>query len=174
MTAPRSIETTRLSLAPLAAADGDAFHALMIDTDVRRYLCDGQIMPREWADGVIARSVADFAAHGWGLFGIRLNTGPKLIGVVGFNEFWEPPELQILWALHPDHWGRGLATEASRAVITDAFERLGFARVMAATDPPNVASIAVMRRLGLGLVEQALRNGKPALIYAIDRGEWRP
>lgn len=173
MSAPARIETARLALAPLAPADLDQFHTLMIDAEVRRYLCDDQVMPRDWAEGVIARSIADFAAHGWGLFGVRRRDAAALIGVVGFNEFWEPPELQLLYAFHPTAWGQGLATEAARAVITDAFDRLGFARVMAATDPPNVASIAVMERLGLRFVEQAMRNDKSAIIYAIDRGEWQ-
>lgn len=174
MTTPQLIETARLRLSPLAPGDAAEFHTLMIEPGVRRYLCDDQIMPREWADEVIAGSDANFAAHGWGLWAARERGAASLRGVAGFMEFFDPPVLQLLYALHPSVWGHGFATEASRALIGDAFDRLGFAQVVAATDPPNTASIAVMKRVGLRLVEETIKNGKPAVIYAINRDDWRP
>jgi RimJ/RimL family protein N-acetyltransferase len=58
------------------------------------------------------------------------------------------PEVEIGWHLHPGQQGRGLVTEAARALL-GAAARAGYERVLALTDPDNVASQAVAGRLGL-------------------------
>lgn len=116
---------------------------------MRRYLLDGQIVSRAWVEDEIRRSAARFEAGGAGLWTLLERDAPRLVGFVGFRPFFEPPELQLLYGLAPEHWGRGLATEAARAAITYAFRDLGFPEVRAATDVPNAASIAVLERLGM-------------------------
>jgi RimJ/RimL family protein N-acetyltransferase len=54
-------------------------------------------------------------------------------------------EVEVGWHLHPDHQGRGLATEAARALLGIA----ALPRVLALTDPDNERSQAVAGRLGL-------------------------
>jgi ribosomal-protein-alanine N-acetyltransferase len=71
------------------------------------------------------------------------------VGFVGFRPFFDPPELQLIYALAPLHWGRGLATEAARAAVDFAFTELALSEVGAATDTPNEASIALLTRLGM-------------------------
>ena len=56
--------------------------------------------------------------------------------------------VEVGWHLHPDYQGRGLATEAARALLSAA-ARAGCERVLALTDPDNAASRAVAGRLGL-------------------------
>ena len=67
------------------------------------------------------------------------------------GEFFDPPELQLLYGLLPAVWGRGLATEAAAAACEFAFDRLGWPAIRAATDTPNIASRAVLGRLGFSL-----------------------
>ena len=57
-------------------------------------------------------------------------------------------EVEIGWHLHPDYQGRGLVTEAARALLSAA-ALAGQERVLALTDPDNAASQAVAGRLGL-------------------------
>jgi RimJ/RimL family protein N-acetyltransferase len=63
---------------------------------------------------------------------------------------------EVGWHLHPDHQGRGLATEAAAAVLAVAAEA-GIGPVLAMTDPDNIRSQAVATRLGMrdeGLTER--------------------
>lgn len=57
-------------------------------------------------------------------------------------------EVEVGWHLHPDHQGRGLVTEAARALL-HAAGQAGLDRVLALTDPDNTASQAVTGRLGM-------------------------
>jgi RimJ/RimL family protein N-acetyltransferase len=56
--------------------------------------------------------------------------------------------IEVAWHLHPDHQGRGLATEAAAAVLAAA-TAAGIEQVLALTDLDNVRSQAVAARLGM-------------------------
>lgn len=60
---------------------------------------------------------------------------------------------ELAWIFHPAHHGRGLATEAARAMMDYARARLGITRFIAHCDSENAASQAVMRKLGLILAD---------------------
>ncbi|MGW7448073.1 GNAT family N-acetyltransferase [Kitasatospora sp. NPDC054795] len=57
-------------------------------------------------------------------------------------------EIEIGWHLHPDSWGRGIATEAARAVLAKGFAD-GLTEIRAVLAPDNTRSAAVCRRLGM-------------------------
>ena len=75
------------------------------------------------------------------------------VGVVGLSrtEFDAGlvPGVEIAWRLVFDHWGKGYATEAARAVIDEGFGRLGLDAIVAVTTPDNARSRRVMDRLGM-------------------------
>jgi ribosomal-protein-alanine N-acetyltransferase len=79
-----------------------------------------------------------------------------------------------------DHQGRGLTTEAVRAVVGCAFELLELHRVQAAVMPRNVASLRVLAKLGFrreGLAERYLQIAgawEDHVILAVTREEWPP
>jgi [ribosomal protein S5]-alanine N-acetyltransferase len=168
------VHTARLMLRPLAVRDATAFHRLLVEPSVRRYLLDDTIVSRAWAEHEIRQSRALFASTGCGLWSLRVLGRPALAGFAGYRYFLEPPELQLLYALDPAHWGHGLATEAAAALVRYGFERLGFAEIRAGTDEPNSASIRVLERLGMRFAERRLVDGKPTLIYVLRRTEHVP
>ena len=59
----------------------------------------------------------------------------------------------LYWAVAPSYRRLGLASEAAAALIGHAFAELHLARVVATTERENVASIGVMRRLGMRVEE---------------------
>jgi RimJ/RimL family protein N-acetyltransferase len=60
-------------------------------------------------------------------------------------------EVEIGWHLHPDSWGRGLATEAAGAVLAHGLEN-GLDEVWAVTHVHNHRSGRVCTRLGMRLL----------------------
>jgi RimJ/RimL family protein N-acetyltransferase len=85
---------------------------------------------------------------------------------------------EIGYGLHPDHWGRGLATAAARRLLELCFAELGLHRVFATCDPRNLASGRVLRRLGMtheGRLREVLliRDGwRDSDVYGLLAHEW--
>jgi [ribosomal protein S5]-alanine N-acetyltransferase len=61
------------------------------------------------------------------------------------------PEVGLYWAVSPAHQRQGYATEAAQALVAYAFSALNIQRVVALTNYSNIASIGVMRKLGMQL-----------------------
>ncbi len=162
----------RTLLQPFAKAEADELLTLFRDPKVRRYLLDDSVVSAEWVRDEIVASDARFARLGVGLWAIRLAGAPGIIGFVGFREFFEPPELQLLYARLPEHWGQGVATEVADAVCGYAFDQLGFDEVVAATDIPNEASARVLVRLGMSLDRQTSDGPSGTAFYVLDRADW--
>lgn len=143
-----TLTTARLTLRPFSSRDVGELHALFIAPEVRRFLLDDHIVDRGWMADEIAESDRRFAESGAGLWSIRTAGAPKIVGFAGFRPFFDPPRLQLLYGLLPDVWGRGFAREAAERVCRYAVDELGFAKIEAATDVPNVRSARVLEALG--------------------------
>lgn len=168
MTEPHSLATERLALVPFAPAHLAFLHRLWTDAAVRRFLWDDRVIDRDEAAAVIDSSLESFRADGFGMWVLLREPERTSIGFCGLRRFGEPPVgIEVLYALLPSQWGTGLATEAARAVLERAF-RAGIPRVFAGADPPNVASIRVMERLGMRPDCTRTIDGRPATYYVID------
>ncbi|MDH3222562.1 MAG: GNAT family N-acetyltransferase [Gemmatimonadota bacterium] len=172
MTRDREIRTPRLRLRPFSAADASGLLVLFQDEQVRRYLLDGAVVDESWVDGEIADSADRFRSGSAGLWTITAESAGILVGFAGFRPFFDPPELQLVYGLHPHHWGRGLATEAARGVIRFAFETCGFPVVRAATDTPNRDSVRVMERLGMTFVKATGEGQWGTVYYQLTKRAW--
>ncbi len=165
------IETERLRLRPLRAADRNDLHHLFTDPDVRRYLWDDQVLPIEQTWAVVSESLRRFGTDGTGLWAVyRSGRAP----VAGFGGYWPfPAGLEILFGLAPVHWGRGLATELVRTLLRYGFEELGLDRVDGSSDAPNVASLRVMEKAGMHEVERIAKGGRETVRYSLSREEFQ-
>jgi RimJ/RimL family protein N-acetyltransferase len=104
-------------------------------------------------------------------------------GVIGTVELvWRSQvdrTAELGYVFHPDQGGRGLATEATAALLDWGFEEFGLHRVYARCHGRNEASARLMARLGMRQeahhVETYLFRGEWAdrLVFAILAREWR-
>jgi RimJ/RimL family protein N-acetyltransferase len=142
------------------------------DAHVRRYLLDGQVVPRTWAVDAVQTSVRARQGGGVGLWLLDLGTDPREpIGFAGFWVFEElGPEPQLVYALLPEHTGQGYATEAAEALITFARWGGGHGDITASVDEPNRASIRVLERLGFAQRGQAPGAFGTTRLLQLDRG----
>ena len=166
------IMTERLVLRPFSEEDSGELLRLFRDESVRKYLLDDALVTADWMMAEITASQGRFRRSGAGLWSARAKGRPQILGFGGFREFFDPPELQLLYGLLPAFWGRGLATEIAGAVCDHAFCNLGFSQVAAAIDVPNVASRRVLERLGMKLLRTEAIGGAPTAFYCIERGDW--
>lgn len=165
------LTTDRLRLEPFRLEEVDGLHALWTEPDVRRYLWDDVVIPREQAAEVVASMVDSAAQSGFGMWCLHEREGDgRLIGFCGFRFLPDSTEIELLYGLDRFAWGRGLATEASRAALRYAFGTLRVPRVYAGADAPNAKSFEVMRRLGMVLVPGGLASVPGAVYYVLESG----
>ena len=167
-----TLKTSRLVLRPLTGADLDALHRISNDPLVRRYLWDDETVPRTAIEDVIAQSVRRFAERSLGLFGIRLRSEQELLGFCGFLPLEGTGEIELAYELAPELGGRGLATEAARECLRYAFEEVGLGRVVAGANPPNVASLRVLDKLGMKPIGEIAPDQPDIPYFAISRDDF--
>lgn len=139
---------------------------MWIDPDMRRFLWDDEIIDRARAEATLAQGLAAAEEPGLGFWIIERLGEPAAIGFVGLwrrNRELSDPEL--LYGLLPAWWRQGLATEAAAAALAHAFDTGRFARIVAATDPPNTASVRVMERLGMRFERRGTLEGLDTIFY---------
>jgi RimJ/RimL family protein N-acetyltransferase len=142
------LTTERLVLRPVTAQDHAGLLAHWTAPDVRRFLFDGAILSPAEITGAIADSMRDFATAGYGLWLIREADGTELVGAAGLRPL-EDLGLEVHYSLAPGAWGKGYATEAARVLVEYALGPLGLPEVLAEVDEGNVASVAVVDRIGM-------------------------
>ncbi|HEX8819065.1 MAG TPA: GNAT family N-acetyltransferase [Archangium sp.] len=144
------LRTQRLLLRPFIPEDEDALFGFWNDPHVRRYLWDDRLVSREEVREQLALSERDFRERGYGGFMLALAQWPGvLIGFSGLRRIPGGEAVELLYGLYQNFWGRGLATEAARAVLRFGFEEAGLEEILAGADRDNTASVRVMERLGM-------------------------
>lgn len=166
------IETARLRLEPFAPANLEALHALWSDPHVRKFLWDDVVIAKEAAQEIINASMASFAQNGFGFWSVFLKDARQFLGFCGLRILDETAEIEMLYGLWPQFWGKGFATEAAAAVMQHGFEICKLERLVAGADLPNVASLRVMERLGMKYDRQVKHNGLDLIYFALTRTDW--
>ncbi len=145
------IETDRLILRPAVEADRPAVAAMNADPKVGYWL--GGVRDAAASDLFLARCADHIARHGFGFWAVERKADGQVIGMTGL---WHAPDnlpeagkVEVGWRFAADAWGQGYATEAARAALAYGFTVLNLAEIVAWTARPNLASQAVMRRIGM-------------------------
>jgi RimJ/RimL family protein N-acetyltransferase len=129
-----------------------------------RYIAATTDDPAE-TDRALARWAAHWDERGFGLVAVVHRETGTVVGRGGpqFHSAW-PADPEIGWAVDPEWWGRGIATEMGGAFLEWTFGELGFRRVVSITVEANLASRRVMEKLGFELLTTVSSpTGGPAL-----------
>jgi [ribosomal protein S5]-alanine N-acetyltransferase len=163
-----TLRTERLTLRPLRAEDAPALHAIYADPQVAHWIGVHTLADVE---AEIAQHVDTYTSLGYGLLAVEERASGALIGDCGLQPFeHRGPEPELGYDFAPAAWGRGLATEAARAVMTHAFGALALDRVIAVVKRENVASQRVLEKAGLARAGARRAYGDtPMLLYAATR-----
>lgn len=167
------LKTERLSLRPLVPDDAKDYAAMRFHPEVAKWLpAPGVTDPVEAAHATIDRFASSWQTRRYAPWGIFLDG--RLIGHGGLNYVPEFEATEVLWALHPDAWGKGYATEVARAALVYGFDTLDLGLIFAITLESNLASQAVMKRLGLTYRKRVEYKGFTDVVwFDVERRTWR-
>lgn len=175
------IVTDRLTLRWYQPGDLDALYDLQRRDDVIRYIpwhrrtrdeC------AEWLDSKIAATSLESSGDVVTL-AVTRSEGNVFIGeVLLFMVSDKHRQGEVGYVIHPDHHGKGYASEATTALIDAGFNAVDFHRIRARLDARNTASARLAERLGMRreahLIENEFNNGEweDEVIYAVLAHEW--
>ncbi|MBM0279393.1 GNAT family N-acetyltransferase [Micromonospora sp. STR1s_6] len=146
--------TERLRLRRLTTADVDALVELDSDPEVMRFLTGGVATPPVTVrDEQLPRLLAQYERHpGLGRWAALDRETGDFLGWFALDPSADGTEAELGYRLRRSTWGRGLATEGSRALVRYAFDAVGVRRVWAETMAVNERSRRVMSKAGLRYV----------------------
>ncbi len=168
------LETERLILRAFSLEDAATFERLISPREVT----DGTLsfphpVPEGWGTERIRGMLERFASGEHVEFAIRARDADGLIGGIGLSITARHKRGHLGYWLGADHWGRGYATEAARAVLRYGFQELSLHRIEAAHYPRNAASGRVLTKIGMrleGVMRGDLLKGdvfEDSVMYAI-------
>jgi ribosomal-protein-alanine N-acetyltransferase len=109
-----------------------------------------------------------YGQYGFGLWATTLTETNEFIGRCGLLPWTIDgrQEVEVAYLLAKEHWGRGLGTEAARAILAYGFGELHLSRLICLIDPANEASVTVAMKIGMSLEREADIDGEPTLVYS--------
>jgi RimJ/RimL family protein N-acetyltransferase len=147
------IETERLLLRGPTDGDVQAWAALLVDPDFRRYIPvrRSEDTAEERATRALAKIADRWTAEPLGSVGwvISREHDGQMVGIGGLEDGAEPGDGEIDYFLGKPFWGQGYGREAARAMARFALDHLAWRRLVAYVVPGNEASIRIAEGLGM-------------------------
>jgi [ribosomal protein S5]-alanine N-acetyltransferase len=172
------LETDRLILRQFTLSDANLIFELDSNPEVTRFTDPTVIYgsPVPDYDIIQNRLLPQWLAYyqrseGYGFWAAIEKSSQAFIGWFHLKPTPDPQEVELGYRLNETSWGKGYATEGSKALILKAFDELGFDRVSATALADHRASIHVMEKAGLQFAGNWLyeRTQQPAVKYVLSR-----
>lgn len=111
-----------------------------------------------------------YGYYGYGMWAVTDRESGKLIGRAGLDhrEYGSDVELEMGYLIDPKYQHRGMATEVCQAILDFARDNLDFSRINALTDPQNLVSEVLLKRLGFVYLEDFPVAGNPMRRYTFN------
>lgn len=143
------LKTERLVLREITPGDVNEIFAVYSSDEAMKYFGKDTFKTTDEAYEMIERIRKAFCEKEGIRWGITFKDSDKLIGSGGFWRLVKPHfRAEIGYDLHPDYWGKGIMTEAVKAMIEFGFGKMNLHSVEANTDPQNAASARLLRKNG--------------------------
>lgn len=171
------VETDRIVMRELMLSDGPLMFEMDSDPEVHLYLGnkpntqlsqseeDIRFIRKQYEDNGIGRwAVIDKESNefvGWG--GLKFIT----IETNNRNHFYE-----VGYRFLRRHWGKGYATESTKAALKYAFEELRLAQVYAMAEKENAGSRHALQKSGFKITEQFDHEGVTCDWFEISKEDW--
>jgi ribosomal-protein-alanine N-acetyltransferase len=148
------LETERLFLRPFDLRDSESLHGILQQEEVIRYLPEDVMSLGEvkrivaWLTECYQKNTPEHIVKL--TLAVVWKEAQRLIGWCGLGPLeFNPRDIEIYYGLSKDHWGRGIATEAARAMLRYGFDTIKLDKIVAVTQPENVASVKVIEKMGM-------------------------
>lgn len=168
------LQTARLVLRTLHTDDAPFYLELINDPSWIEHIGDKGIRTLEEARANIVSGAMQMQRRlGYSLYLVERREDGAPLGLCGLIRRDTLPDTDIGYALRPAYWGHGYAYEAAAAVLAHARDTLRLRRLYGITSPENLASNAMLQKLGLKFVELTRLGEETRLtnVYKVEFGD---
>lgn len=169
MPATFTLETARLRLRPHTPGDAPFMVRLNADPACIRYTGDRAFPHPSEALAVVAALRSQWADRRMGRFLVEERQTGERVGWCGLKWHADTGDADLGYRFLQDRWGRGYATEASRACIGYAWGPLDLDHLVARAMPENIASVRVLEKLGFRFTGPEVDGGLAVHAFRLDR-----
>jgi RimJ/RimL family protein N-acetyltransferase len=165
------IETERLVCERLRRDHAAELRTLLLDPRVARTLWPRPQLPTETdLANSLAAKLGHWERHGFGDWLLRDRSTGAMVGRGGLQHTFVAGihDVEAGWAIVPERWGQGLATELALTAVEVGFKDLGLLQIVAFTLPDNLASRRVMEKAGFSFEREIVHAGRPHVLYRLD------
>ena len=164
-----AVETKRLTGRRIQSGDFDLLCQLLQNPQVAATL--GGVRSDEEVREFLAGHLAHWERLGFGRWMWHSKTDGRFVGRAGLytQNVDGRDEVEVGYALLPEFWGQGLATEMARLSIDIGFSQLGLPEIISFTMPTNLASRRVMEKCGLVFERVLDWKNVPHVLYRVKR-----
>lgn len=167
------LETNRLLFRSHEARDEDAFVQMHTDPEVRRHV-GGQAWPVEKALHRFRNEYLGRPVGTYGLWATILKDEGKYVGACGLASQGNKAAPRLGYYIARPCWGRGLASEASKAFLEAGFGQLRLPRILADVERGHGASEHILQKFGFRFVsqEEIAGSGRIICLYELSKSDW--
>jgi [ribosomal protein S5]-alanine N-acetyltransferase len=171
MHAIAEFETTRLHGRQMRADDFDPLLRMYQNAEVTATL--GGKRTADQVREYLHDQLAHFARYGYGFWMFHSKKDGQFVGRGGLRNIFVGghDEVEVGYALMPEFWRQGLATEMAQASVQIGFTELELPELVSFTMPTNIASRRVMEKTGFVFVRDIVFKDLPHVLYRLKRGQ---
>lgn len=162
----RIIETERLYLRKFTLKDASALFKLNSNPNVLKYTGDVPFKNISEAE-IFIKNYSHYDDYNMGRWAVCEKRQGELIGWCGLKYHPNEDFIDVGYRFFEKHWNNGYATEATKGVLSYAFNKLRIQDVYAYANKNNNASIAVAKKAGLQFLKEELHDGQLTQIFHI-------
>jgi RimJ/RimL family protein N-acetyltransferase len=168
-----TIQTSRLTLRPLLSKDAEVLYNIYQVEGVLQYFPNPTPPPLENVKRFVAAQETHWGKYSCGNWGVLPHGEEEIIGWAGLQFLPETNEIEVGYLLNRIFWGHGYATESALASLEFGFQHLNLDQIIALVHPENIASIRVIEKCGMSLIDQKMYFGIILLRYRIDASDYQ-
>ena len=151
---------------------GDLYHMYQ-DPKVMATL--GGIRSYDTTQQSLQKLLNHWKRYGYGVWIVRDKLTRQFVGRAGLihSHVGGHDEIELLYGLMSQFWGRGLATEISEAIVQLGFQHIGLHNIVCFTLPTNRASQRVMEKVGFVYERDIMHANLPHVLYRLTADTWK-
>ena len=163
------VETARIRFRKFTEHDFELLYLLDSNVEVMRFIRNGTPRTPQEVQEKLAEILAYYQKNeGLGVFAAFEKDSDQFMGWFCLKHLDKSKDIEIGYRILPQFWNKGFGSEGAKAMLDYGFEQ-GLQKICAVAHPENIASQAVMKRLGMEYIQNAVFYGAEVVYFATQK-----